>query len=54
MPAGNTTTGSLADSQELIIDSARIVREHDGVFMRVVDMQKLAENGGMVPDSLRS
>jgi hypothetical protein len=47
VPAGNTTTGSLADSQELIIDSARIVREHDGVFMRVVDMVKLAENTGL-------
>lgn len=47
MAAGNTTTGSLADSQELIIDSARIVREYDGVFMRTCDVQRLGENTGL-------
>lgn len=47
MPAGNTTTGSLADSQELIIDSARIVREYEGVFQRTCDVQTLNENTGL-------
>jgi hypothetical protein len=48
----NTTTGSLADSQEFIIDSARIVREYEGVFMRVTDVQKLEENTGLSWDEI--
>lgn len=47
MATGNTTTGSLADSQQLIIDSARLVREYEGVFMRTCDVQKLAEGTGL-------
>ena len=47
MPTGNTTTGSLADSQELIIDSARIVREFEGTFQRTCDVQTLAEKTGL-------
>lgn len=47
MPTGNTTTGSLADSQQLIIDSARIVREFEGVFQRTCDVQNLEENTGL-------
>ena len=47
MPSGNTTTGSLADSQQLIIDSARILREFEGVFMRTTDTQKLSEGTGL-------
>lgn len=47
MPSGNTTTGSLADSQELIIDSARIVREFEGVHKRTCDMQNLQNNTGL-------
>lgn len=45
--AGNTTTGSLADSQQLIIDSARIVREYEGRFNTCCDMQRLSENTGL-------
>lgn len=41
------TTGSLGDSQELIIDSARIVREYNGRFKSCVDMQRLEENTGL-------
>lgn len=47
MAAGNTTTGSLADSQELIIDSARAIREFEGTYLRTCDMQRLAPNTGM-------
>ncbi len=42
-----TTTGSLADSRQLIIDSARITREFEGVFMRTTDAQKLPEGTGL-------
>ena len=47
MVSGNTTTGSLADSQQLIIDSARIVREFEGTFMRTTDTQRLSEGTGL-------
>lgn len=47
MPTGTTTTGSLGDSQPLIIDSARIIREKEGVFQRTCDVQTLAENTGL-------
>lgn len=43
----NTTTGSLADSQQLIIDAARIVREYEGVWSRTCDVQRLEENTGL-------
>ena len=36
-----TDTGSLADSKQLIIDSARIVREYEGVWSRTCDVQRL-------------
>jgi hypothetical protein len=42
-----TITGSLADSQELIIDSARIKREEEGVFMRTTEVHTLAKNTGL-------
>ena len=45
--AGVTTTGSLADSQELIIDSARIVREFEGTFQRTCDVETLSQNTGL-------
>ena len=47
MATGNTTTGSLADSQQLIIDSARLVREYEGVWSRTCDVQRLSENTGL-------
>ena len=43
----NTTTGSLGDSQQLIIDAARIVREYEGVWSRTCDVQRLADNTGL-------
>lgn len=47
MAAGVTTTGSLSDSQELIIDSGRIVREYEGVHMRTCDVVRLKDNTGL-------
>lgn len=47
-----TTTGSLADSLPTMIDSARIVREFDGVFMRTTDAQKLPEGTGNTWDEI--
>ena len=45
--AANTTTGSLADSLETVIDGARLVREYEGVVMRTTDKQTLPENTGL-------
>ena len=42
-----TTTGSLADSKQLVIDSARIVREYEGVWSRTCDVQRLSEGTGL-------
>ena len=47
-----TTTGSLADSLPTMIDAARIVREHDGVFMRTTDHQRLPEGTGTTWDEI--
>lgn len=47
MPSGNTTTGSLGDSAETMIDSGRLVREHTGVFQRVLDKHTLEPNTGL-------
>lgn len=53
MAVGNTTTGSLADSLQLIIDSARLVREHEGVFMRTTETHTLEENTGLSWEEIR-
>lgn len=50
--AGETSTGSLADSLPYMIDSARIVREYDGVYMRVCDKQRLPEGTGLDWDEI--
>lgn len=50
--AAITTTGSLADSLDVIRDAARIVREYEGVFQRVTDMQKLMPNTGLSWDEI--
>lgn len=42
-----TDTGSLADSKQLVIDSARIVREYEGVWSRTCDVQRLGEGTGL-------
>lgn len=47
MAVGNTTTGSLADSLPLIIDSARLTREQTGVFMRTTETHTLDDNTGL-------
>ena len=47
-----TTTGSLQDSLPTMIDSARIQREYEGVFMRTTDAQKLPEGTGLKWDEI--
>ena len=47
MAVGNNTTGSLADSLQVIIDSARLTREFEGVFMRTTETHTLDENTGL-------
>lgn len=42
-----TDTGSLADSKQLIIDSARIVNEYEGVWSRTTDVTRLDANTGL-------
>ena len=44
---GNTTTGSLADSLPMVIASARIVREYEGVMPQLVDKVTLGEGVGL-------
>ncbi|MCK9601717.1 MAG: hypothetical protein M0R06_21925 [Sphaerochaeta sp.] len=46
MPTGNTTTGSLADSLDTIVASARVVREFEGVMPQLVDKVTLGEGNG--------
>ena len=45
--AGETTTGSLADSLPLIIDSARIRREYPQVAWKLCEQHKLDANTGL-------
>lgn len=52
MAVGNTTTGSLADSLPLVIDSARLVREQTGVFMRTTETHTLEDNTGLEWDEI--
>ena len=52
MPTGNTTTSSLADSLPIVIDGARIVREYEGVYNRVVDKQTLPPGTGLNWDEI--
>ena len=47
MASGNTTTGSLADSLDTVVASARIVREYEGVMQQLVDKQTLSEGTGL-------
>lgn len=47
MASGNTTTGSLADSLDTVVSSARIVREYEGVMPQLVDKQTLGEGIGL-------
>lgn len=52
MATGPTTTGALADSLPIVIDSARIVREHEGVYSRTCDMQRLPAGTGLNWDEI--
>lgn len=45
--AGETTTGSLTDSQPYVIASARIVREFEGVYRRTCDIRDQAKGEGL-------
>lgn len=47
MASGNTTTDALADSLPTVIQSARIVREYEGVMTQVVDRIALGEGEGL-------
>lgn len=47
MASGNTVTDNLADSLPTAIQSARLVREYEGVMTQVVDRQTLAEGEGL-------
>lgn len=47
MPSGPTTTGSLGDSQQLIIDAARTIREYEGRWKSCTDVQRLEEGTGL-------
>ncbi len=47
MAAGNTTTGSLADSLPKMIAAARIIREFEGVMPQLVDKVTLGEGTGL-------
>lgn len=52
MPSGPTTTGSLSDSLPTVIDSARIVREYEGVMLQRVTVETLAPNTGLNWDEI--
>ncbi len=47
MTTGNTTTDALADSLEVVVASARVVREHEGVMVQSVDRVTLDEGTGL-------
>jgi hypothetical protein len=47
MPSGNTTTDALADSLPVVVASARIVREFEGVMPQLVDKVTLGEGDGL-------
>ena len=47
MAAGNTVTGSLADSLDTIVASARSRREYDGVVPQLVDRVDLKQGDGL-------
>lgn len=46
MATGWNTTGSLADSLEDVVDSARLVREFEGVMVRLSERHDKSENAG--------
>lgn len=47
-----TTTGSLADSKQYIVDNARIVREFEGRWRQCCDVVTLSPNEGLTWDEI--
>lgn len=47
MPSGDTTTSALADSLNVVVASARTVREFEGVMPQLVDKITLGEGDGV-------
>lgn len=47
MATGDTITGSLADSIQVVISSARVVRDFEGVMPRLVDNETLGKGDGL-------
>ena len=52
MATGYTITGSLADSLDTVVDSARIIRDYEGVMSQVVDKVTLDVNTGLDWDEI--
>ena len=52
MAAGTTTSGSAADSLNVIIDSATLVREYVGSYSRTVTMERLPVGTGLSWDEV--
>lgn len=52
MPAGMTTTGSLSDSLQFIVDGARKVREYPPKVVKLSDRHKLKEGEGLNWDEI--
>ena len=50
MASGYNSSATLQDSLPTVIDSARIVREYEGVMTRLVDKTTLAPNTGLAWD----
>ena len=52
MASGYNSSATLQDSLPTVIDSARIVREYEGVMTRLVDKTTLAPNTGLAWDEI--
>ena len=52
MATGNTTTGSLADSLDTVVDSARVIRDYEGVMSQLADKVTLEPNSGLDWDEI--
>lgn len=52
MATGATTTTALADSLPVVIDSARAVREYEGVYSRTCEMHRLPAGTGLDWDEI--
>lgn len=52
MATGNTITGSLADSLDTVVDSARVIRDYEGVMPQLSDKVTLDLNTGLDWDEI--